>query len=243
MPSIYKSLGGNHYGISQTICLGDLGMFISDKLILESDFDEKNKYKALRSFVNTQYNTVVGELLDVELPYLNKSSITIEDILKVYKYKTAYYTIVGPFHLGAILAGSKEILINKLENFGKLLGVSFQIKDDILGIFGDKDIIGKSIVADVEEGKLTTLWHHAFHNANDKQKKILDLKYGKKNVSNSDLEDIKSIFIDTGALLKSEESILEYVNNARNEIISMPINDTHKKILNELCDYIVKRKK
>lgn len=242
-PSMYKFLGGNHYGVSQTICLGDLGMFISDKLIAESNFEANAKNRALCSFIKTQYNTVIGELLDVELPYHEKLFITLEDILTIYEYKTAYYTIVGPLHLGAILAGGETDLLVKLEKFGKFLGIAFQIKDDILGIFGDKDVIGKSIMTDVEEGKITTLWHYAFHNANNNQKNILKNKYGKKGVVNSDLEDIKKVFIETKALSKSEEIISEYVNHAQNEIPQMPISAIHKKMLKELCDYMINRKK
>ena len=241
--SMYMALGGEHYGISQTICLGDIGMFIANKLIINSKFNETAKNKGLKSFQDTLYNTGIGELLDVELPNLDMSIIDLNDILTVHQYKTSYYTFVGPLHLGAVLAEADDVLLEHLKIFGINLGIAFQIKDDILGIFSDEATIGKSIKADIEEKKITTIWLDALKNANEEQNKLLLEKYGKKNVSDEDIECIKKIFIDTKALEKSEELMNKYASIARNEIDKMNINDTYKGMLCELCDYTTGRKK
>jgi len=241
--SMYMALGGEHYGISQTICLGDIGMFIANKLIINSKFNETVKNKALKSFQDTLYNTGIGELLDVELPNLDISVIGLNDILTVHQYKTSYYTFVGPLHLGAVLAEADDVLLEQLKIFGINLGIAFQIKDDILGIFSDEQTIGKSNKADIEEKKITTIWLDALHNANEEQKKLLLEKYGKQNVSNEDIECIKKIFIDTKSLEKSEKLMNKYASTARNEIDKMNISDTYKVMLYELCDYTIERKK
>ena len=121
-PSLYKELGGNHYGISQAISLSDYGFFLSYKIICETDFPNDSKIKALNLFSNVMMNTTWGEMLDLEET----------DPFIVMKLKTACYTISGPLQLGAFLGGADEKVIRILGNFGENLGIAYQIKDDIL---------------------------------------------------------------------------------------------------------------
>lgn len=130
-PTIYNSLGMDHYAISQTICLGDMGFFLGVQLIAESNFPPERKNKALAVFSKMVINTGLGEMLDVELPRLEKSK-TEGAVLTIHKLKTAYYTIIYPLIIGGILGGAKEELLEKFEEFGNDLGIAFQIQDDIL---------------------------------------------------------------------------------------------------------------
>jgi len=124
-PSLYQALGGNHYGISQTISLGDLGFFLSINIISESKFPEKVKSRALNYFSKVMMETALGEMLELE----------DGDVLTTAKLKTARYTISGPLIMGIILGGGNGKIIRQLEEFGENLGIAYQIKDDIL----DKD--------------------------------------------------------------------------------------------------------
>jgi geranylgeranyl pyrophosphate synthase len=241
-PSLFMSLGGNHYGISQAISLGDLGLFLSNKIIADSDFETELKNAAMSSLINTQYKTCIGEILDIELPcHLN--NISCEDILAIYEYKTAYYTIIGPLQLGALLANGDEDLINKIEIFGKYLGIAFQIKDDILDIFGEKKYTGKATESDIEEGKITLLMFYANEKADIDQKKTLTQFYGKKNLQEHEISSIKDVFHKTKALEKCEEIIKEYSNKAKEQVDLMIIADDKKNMLYSLCDFLVDRKK
>ncbi|MBU1000648.1 polyprenyl synthetase family protein [Patescibacteria group bacterium] len=121
-PSLHAALGGDHYGISQTICLADYGFFLSYKIICETDFPDDCKIEALNLFSKVMINTTWGQMLDSEET----------DPLIVMKLKTAYYTIAGPLQIGAVLAGADQELIKELGKFGENLGIAFQIKDDIL---------------------------------------------------------------------------------------------------------------
>ncbi len=122
-PSLYKALGGNHYGISQAINIGDIGLYLPIKLIAESNFSNENKLKALTLFSQIVINTGWGQVMDVA-----KSG----DVEFINLNKTAKYTIAGPLQIGAILAGGNDKLIRELEVFGENLGIAFQIQDDIL---------------------------------------------------------------------------------------------------------------
>ena len=113
-PSLYMGLGGNHYGISQAICLADYGFFLAFKIIA--------KTKAAEVFSQVMMNTTWGQMLDIEKA----------DPKVVMRLKTACYTIAGPLQIGAILAGADEKSVRVLGEFGENLGIAYQIKDDIL---------------------------------------------------------------------------------------------------------------
>lgn len=240
-PTLYKELGGNHYGISQTICLGDIGFFLAYRLIAGSNFPEKEKNQAISYFTNSIIQTVLGEILDVEAPQSGKADE--ETYLKICQLKTAYYTLTGPLQLGAVLAGADKKLLNNIEAFGEKLGTAFQIQDDILGVFGDEKTLGKSVTSDIEEGKNTLLVIYALQNASAKQNEILGKYYGKGKIGGSELEQIKKVFIDTGALKYSQQKAGGLVKEAKKIILQITENNELKTILEEMAKFLVKRNK
>jgi geranylgeranyl pyrophosphate synthase len=144
--------------------------------------------------------------------------------------------------LGAVLGGADETLLQKIHEFGKNLGIAFQIKDDILGIFGDKDIMGKSNTSDVEEGKITLLWYYALKNSTKNQKRTLNSIYGKKDLKSHEINMVKEIMRETDSLEKNSGLIDHYANKARSFIEDMLIDNKYKNILHGLCDYMIARK-
>lgn len=241
-PTIYKALGMDHYAISQTICLGDMGLFLGAKLIADSNFEPEYKNKALSLFCQMVINTGLGEMLDVELPRL-ESSKTEQAVLTIHQLKTAYYTIIYPLTIGAILGGAKEDLLKKFEQYGNDLGIAFQIQDDILGVFGDEKVLGKSVTSDIEEGKNTLLITEALKNATPQQKEILDTYYGKGEVSQEGLNEIRKVFEQSGSLEYSREKALEYVNRAKSMIPEITQNTELQKLLADFSDYLINRNK
>lgn len=241
-PTIYKALGGDHYAISQTICLGDIGFFLAYKLISGSKFPEKEKNLAIQFFTRSMLDTALGEVLDVELPHQNQEK-SQDDVLTIFHLKTAMYTIIGPLSLGVILGGGQEKLLQDIADFGHNLGIAFQIQDDILGVFGDEETLGKSVTSDIEEGKLTLLCLHSLENASQQQKEILDKYYGKGEIGVEELEQIKKVFIDTGALEHSQNKAQELVKSAQETILGMEIPEDKKDLLLQMADFLVKRDK
>lgn len=142
-PTLYKALrpedgrvGGDHYGISQAISIGDIGLYLPIKIISESKFDNDLKIKALSYLSQIIIDTGWGQILDVEFP--KKEDRSIDDAKFININKTAKYTISGPLQLGAILGGADKKLIKELGEFGESLGIAFQIRDDILD--GELDV-------------------------------------------------------------------------------------------------------
>lgn len=140
-PSLYQSFGGDHYGISQAISVGDIAFYLPIKLILGSKFLDEYKIIALKHLTETVINTGWGQVLDMETSRMDE--VTDGDLKFIYSYKTAKYTIAGPLQIGAILAGSSEKLIDILGEFGENLGIAFQIQDNILDGELDSAQLGK----------------------------------------------------------------------------------------------------
>ncbi len=241
-PTLYRKLGGDHYGISQTICLGDIGFFLSVRLISESNFSDDLKNQALTEFSKMFINTGLGEMLDIKLS--QKDSIYNEqDVLTIQRLKTAYYTIIYPLKIGIILASGSNKLLEQIEKFGNSLGIAFQIQDDILGVFGDEEELGKSVTSDIEEGKNTLLIIEALKNASPDQKKFLEDHYGKGKVDQDVLSQIKQIFTDAGALKYSQDKSQQLVDQAKKVIDEMEINTQFKDLLSQMSDFIISRQK
>lgn len=241
-PSLHCALGGDHRGISHAICLGDIGFFLAFKIFASLDFASERKTEAIQSFSQTMINTGLGEMLDIELSDPNRKR-NKNDVLKLHELKTAWYTITGPLYLGGILAGANKKLLNEFVKFGQNLGIAFQIQDDILGIFGDEKTLGKSVKSDIEENKNTLLITYALTNANPAQKKILNHYYGKGKISNKQIEQIKKVFIDTGALKQSQAIAQRYLELGKKAIGKLSKDKATQTILTELADYLINRKK
>lgn len=240
-PSLYRVLGGGHHGISQTISLGDLGFFLASKIISGSDFADKKKVLALEYFAKTTIDTALGEMLDVELPYLDKKRQE-KDVLVIMKYKTARYSVSSPLQLGAILAGGNQKLTKDLGVFGESLGIAFQIQDDILGVFGDEKELGKSNKSDIEEGKNTLLIVEALKKATPKQKKQLHKYYGSGTLSIPGLKIVREIFQETKALNYAQKQADKYITLAKKSIPGLTKDLKMSKLLNQMAEFLVERR-
>lgn len=238
-PTLYKMLGADHYALSQAISLGDIGLFLTVKLISECNFKEDRKVKALQEFSKMAVNTGLGEVLDIELTTLKKGEV--EDVLAVYKLKTAYYTIVYPLSIGAILAGADKHLLSRIEEFGENLGIAFQIQDDILGVFGDTESLGKSVSSDIEEGKVSLLLVFAMENASKEDRQFLEKVYGKGEINKEDFEKVRKIFKDCGALDWASSQAQIYVEKAKKIIPELTSNEKQINILTQMADFLIKR--
>lgn len=239
-PTLYKALGGNHYGISQTICLGDIGFFLAVKLISDSYFPADKKSQALAVFSQMALNTALGEVFDIELPYQRGGEIE-KDILTIHKLKSADYTVTYPLLVGVALAGGKENLEESIRSLGMNLGIAYQIQDDILGVFGDEKSLGKSVTSDIEEGKVTLLLSYVLEHGTPEQKQTLEKFYGKGKVDDEKLAEIRKVFQESGALEYSQQKAAVLVQEAKKVIEKMEIKEEYKSLLSEMADFLVQR--
>lgn len=238
--TIHFSLGNNHYGNSQAICLGDIGFFWSMKIVNSIALENEAKYKVTNSFLEAMIKTGVGEILDIETP--NFTKINQSNIDEIHYFKTAVYTFIGPLKFGALMANASQSMVNSFEKIGKHLGLAFQIKDDIIGVFNDEQSIGKSNSSDIEENKMTHLYLFAIENANPIDLNELKNIYGKKNISTDELNKVRAIFTRSGALDYANHLISTHLENARKSMVESFISLEYQKILLSFSEYLTQMK-
>lgn len=230
---------------SLALCIGDLGFFYTNEMITKKYKNDKNFAKLLSYYNNIVIKTIKGEIIDVALPFIEKNdkehTLHEEDIMEIYRLKTSWYTVVGPFVLGMILGNSKAKDIETFEKVLEPLGIAFQIKDDILGIYSSKEILGKSVYSDIEEFKQTILYSYIKINRND----LLDelLKYYGKSITEEESKKVQKLFADSGALEYATNKMNEMFNEVYTNIKLMDIKEYTKNILLGLILFLRLREK
>lgn len=227
---------------SLALCLGDYGMYYANQIIINAYKNDKNISKLLYYYNDIVMKTIKGEILDVYLPFIERNdknhTLKESDILEIYKLKTSYYTIVGPFILGMILANQTNKSINIFKNILIDLGIAFQIKDDILGIFGSDKKLGKSTSSDIEEFKQTILYSYIKTNKKEYLSELLKY-YGEKDTT----KEVQKIFIESGALEYANEKMNTLFNKTKEQINNLNIKKDIKNILLGFITFLEIREK
>ncbi|MEI7425577.1 MAG: polyprenyl synthetase family protein [Candidatus Moraniibacteriota bacterium] len=231
-----------HFGNSMAITAGDYAHAMANEIIYAIEFEPKIILDALKKMQVIVAHTIPGEMLDVLMGA--RGFATEKEITRMHEGKTARYTFEGPLHLGAVLAGQKENtkLFEALSAYSLPVGKAFQIQDDILGIFGNKEKLGKSVGADIIEGKQTLLILKALKNGDKKQIAIIKKIFGKKNLTEQEVEIFREIVRETGSLEYSQKLAEKLVKESLSAIKKIDFKNAEAKIFLEgIAEYIIKR--
>ena len=237
--AIYARARGEHYGISKAIIIGDIGAFLAYGLLFSSGFARERTFKALGKLNEFLLKTGYGQLLDIDYDF--KKDVTWDDILKVRTYKTAYYTIVMPLTVGAVLAGATNSETGAIEKYGVPVGIAFQLVDDALGIFGSTKKTGKSNLSDIREGKKTFLYAKAFELSSPAEKRFLKRWYGASDVGVKQAFEVRRIIVSTGSLDYSKKLAQDLVNKGKTYVSEITKVKKYQRILESLADFIITR--
>ncbi|MCA9379217.1 polyprenyl synthetase family protein [Candidatus Dojkabacteria bacterium] len=229
-----------HFGESMAISLGDVGAHLANKQLIDSNFPSDRLIKAASKFNNQIATVGYGQMLDILSSV--KSSVTEDDVMQVHRYKTASYTYETPLHVGAILAGANEKDLEDLSGYAVPAGIAFQIQDDILGMFGDEEKLGKPNISDLREGKNTLLILKALEKANPSQKKTIVGALGNSEVSDAQADEVRQIIRETGSLEYSKSLAVELVKKAK-EALSGKTDWTGegRDFIDGIADYMIER--
>lgn len=235
----YNKYNSKELGTNIGICMGNLGLYKANEIISKNYTNDSNLGKVLNYFNDIVIKTIKGELLDVIIPFREQNNLEIsnleDNVMEIYKLKTAYYTIIGPLSLGLILGNASEEQLSDIEKFGYYTGIAFQMQDDLLGIYGEN--IGKKVGSDIEEYKQTILYSYT---KNTNYYSELLKYYGKDNT----LEKVREVFDISGAKKYTEDKIEEYYNKAVGILSNINwINNTNKDIMINFVKYLKNRKK
>lgn len=235
-----------HYGISRALCIGDYGFFISYQFLAKCAVDSTVLTKVYQLYSQILAMTCEGEIMDTILPFDRISALDDYEayrrmVFQIYELKTAWYTLAGPLMLGAVCGGGDEALVDLLKRIAIPLGTAFQIKDDLLGIYSCDEVLGKSVLSDIREGKQTFLYGIACQKADRAQRKLLHRHYGKQNACEEDLEVVRRLFEETGARRYAEEEIRRLSDFSRELIQNELIGEEYQNILYGLVSYQIDR--
>jgi geranylgeranyl diphosphate synthase type I len=186
---------------------------------------------------------MAGQYLDVR--EAGDKSPSVDRSLRIARYKSGKYTIERPLHLGASLAitdkKERHELVNVLSAYGLPLGEAFQLRDDLLGIFGDPAVTGKPAGDDIREGKRTVLMAMALERASADAAKEMTSALGRDDLKPSDIEKVRSIITATGAVKDVEDLIDGLLSNALTAANSAEINPSARELLIELATTATRR--
>ena len=222
------------FGEGVAILVGDLAFVLADELMVGAPPEVWRLWNELRIELN------VGQFLDI-LGSVQRDR-RLDKAERIARYKSGKYTIERPLHVGALLADPVRgaELLGALSRYGLPLGDAFQLRDDVMGAFGDTSTSGKPVGDDLREGKPTPLLARAVASARPEQREILD-RVGDKDLEERDIAAIQQVLIDTGALAAVESRIVELAAEAVAALDAADLRGGPRRELTDLAAYVVGR--
>jgi len=241
--TIHKQYQPLHYGQSMAICAGDLAYYLSWDKLLSGRFPEERIVRASKMYADYVKRVIYGQILDINNNHnqLEKNA-SQKEILNIFRYKTAEYTGVLPLFIGATLAGiDNKQKIQALKEYGLCFGWAFQIKDDILGIYGDEKITGKPVDSDLTEGKITLLILHLLKHGSPSQINYIKDVLGKNKIGNQEILNVQKILKGAGSYDYVLKLGKQYVDRGIKTIPKITNDKKLSDILKSLLIYILER--
>ncbi|MCF6508007.1 polyprenyl synthetase family protein [Blastococcus sp. MG754426] len=243
-PSTHVGFAGRHadsgfsgdeelFGVGAAILVGDLALVWSDELLRCSGISEAALGRARAVWDTMRTEVTAGQYLD-----LLRAAGGLpgpDGALTVARYKSAGYTVQRPLQLGVAIAGAGPRVVEACTAIGLPLGEAFQLRDDLLGVFGDPEVTGKSADDDLREGKQTLLVALAAEAADDAGRALLDELLGNPEAGHEEFEALRDLLVGTGARDRVEERIALSTARAREAIAEAPLADDARRALDALA--------
>ncbi|MFI1994732.1 polyprenyl synthetase family protein [Actinoplanes sp. NPDC020271] len=229
--------GAGHFGISAAVLAGDLCLTWSDALYTGSGLDPAALARGRRVFDRMRIQLMGGQYLDLlDQARGGRHRDPVERARRVVHYKSAKYTVEHPLLLGGLLAGAGDDLLDGLSAYGLPLGEAFQLRDDVLGVFGDPARTGKPAGDDLREGKRTVLIALACERADDVREKVLNDLLGHPELDLSGIATLREIITDTGALAATERMISRLLERSLAALHATGLDDPGRSVLLALAE-------
>jgi geranylgeranyl diphosphate synthase type I len=253
-PSLHEAFAAQHaergwrgdparFGRSMALLCGDLCVSWSNELFDRCDAPFDRLQDARRLFALARAEAVAGECLDVVGQAIgdHEGTQALDRGLRVAQLKTARYSVSRPMQIGAALGGADAQLLDVYAMVGEPLGIAFQLRDDVLGVFGDPMLTGKSDMDDLRQGKPTVLIAITFGRATEEQLRALRRLLGHPDLDEAGAATLREIIVASGALAATERRIEQNLHAAMRAIAAVPIDSMTRSALAELAQHAVAR--
>ncbi|MFE7130660.1 polyprenyl synthetase family protein [Streptomyces sp. NPDC057638] len=239
-PTVHRALAATHpghdeptpaerFGVNGAVLVGDLVMVWSDEMLHTSGLHHR-QLAAVRPLLDAMRTEVmIGQYRD--LLTTGRPTENLESALTVIRYKTAKYTVERPLHIGAAVAGADRHLLDTCTAYAIPIGEAFQLRDDLLGVFGDPRRTGKSTLDDLREGKATVLMAHALRRSTPRQAQTLRTLVGDPGLDEGGAAVVRELLRVTGAADRVEAMIRARVDLARQTLDEAAFPDEVKSLL------------
>ena len=227
----------SHFASGAALIAGDLALSQAYTLINQTTFVANKKAEAMHYLSAAIFEVAGGELLDMEAAFQQPSA----DYFKIARYKTASYSFIYPLLTGATLASAPADTLEHLRYYGSHLGIAYQLSDDLLGLYGDEESIGKPVISDLREGKKTHLFELIQQSSNEVDRNYFNQVWGNPGVTMEDVERVRQIGLDTDAKSSVEELMRDYAHQALKSLEQLKLSEAESKPFRELADGAVNR--
>lgn len=218
-PSVHvglrAKLGAPGLGDAAAVLAGDLASGYAQEALLETNLPAGNVLAAARAFAKIQVEVVTGQLAEMRGEHRVGPLPSVETI---HALKTASYTVTGPLLVGAALAGADSARFAELERYGRPLGIAFQLRDDLLGTFGDPSATGKPVWNDIKQGKRTALVAELRGDA--KAEALLE-RAKSSSATTDDVRAVVSMMEESGAKSRVEARVRDLCHEAERALDAM----------------------
>ncbi|MEO6997169.1 MAG: polyprenyl synthetase family protein [Terracoccus sp.] len=233
MPAAHRAVAALHreqgwagdadrFGEGTAILAGDLCLTWCDEMYATCGLPEDDLARGRSQFDGMRTQLMGGQFLDLLEAARGWSGLDLEARIasarKVIRFKSAKYTIEQPLLIGALVGGAEPADLEPLSVYGLALGEAFQLRDDVLGVFGDPEATGKPAGDDLREGKLTLLVAHALDAAGDDDRATVETLLGRDDLDQAGVETIRDIMTSTGAVERVEALITTLADDAHGAV-------------------------
>jgi geranylgeranyl diphosphate synthase, type I len=223
------------FGTSAAILLGDLALAWADDIVFGLALPPDARGRVQRVWADIRTEVLGGQYLDIVAE--NSAAESIASAMNVDTFKTACYTVARPLQLGVAAAADRPDVQDAFEKFGTDLGVAFQLRDDVLGVFGDPAVTGKPSGDDLRSGKRTVLLAEAVELADKSDPlaaKRLRSSIGAQ-LTDAQVAELRDVIESVGALAAAEQRIAALTERALGTLAAAPVNAAAKAGLTELA--------
>lgn len=229
-----------HMTTSSALLAGDVLISDAYRLIARVQAPKEHIVEAITLLSNGVFDVVGGELLDTESAFLTDTTIPAETIAR---YKTAGYSFVSPLLMGATFGGASESELRLLHQFAECLGIGYQLRDDMLGIFGNAAQTGKSTSTDITEGKRTYLIEQFETVATKKQKDDFYKIFHNLDATEIEIAQARELLQASGATDKVEAAIAHLQHTAEEIVGLLTMSDEVREVFRSLIAICLTREK
>jgi len=228
-----------HYGLSAAVLLGDLALVWSDQMLNSAGLTTEQLAQLLPYYNEMRVELMAGQFLDIHEQ--TQKSTSVDRSMKIARYKSGKYTIERPLHFGAAMTSAPAETFTALSAYGLPLGEAFQLRDDLLGVFGDPSVTGKPAGDDLREGKRTVLIAMTNDRQSESQREIARKHFGKPDLDAEGVSLLREIIESTGARAELEATIERLTDQALTAAQAAVFTEDGNAMLVELANIATKR--